>query len=332
MKKSSDQGWSRRELLGVGLTATAAGLLGSGLELVTPPQAFAQSPLSPNAALGELMAGNKRFTSGRLIAHEQDLAILKQHTEEKQEPFAAVLSCADSRVPVELVFDQSIGHIFVTRVAGNFITPEIIGSLEYGAAVLGTKVILVMGHSNCGAVKATIQGKEVPGQISSIFPHIQPAVDQAGSNLEAATKTNAKIQATLLRESSTVISGLVKSGSVKVVAGFYDVGTGAVTLVSRQRAANLLAALLRRKPRRRRGNYICWPIFRYRFDLVIEWFLDCLNVKSASRLPPTVTVSWASSDTVMQFEDACSTAIRPAGGSHCHKTPQRDLPAENPVA
>jgi carbonic anhydrase len=231
MKKSSEQGWSRRELLSTGLTVTAAGLLGSGWELVTPLQAFAQSPLSPNAALGELMGGNKRFTSGRLIAHEQDLAILKQHTEEKQGPFAAVLSCADSRVPVELVFDQSIGHIFVTRVAGNFITPEIIGSLEYGAAVLGTKVILVMGHSNCGAVKATIQAKEVPGQISSIFPHIQPAVDQARSNLEAATKDNAKIQAALLRESSTVISGLVKSGSVKVVAGYYDLGSGAVTLV-----------------------------------------------------------------------------------------------------
>ena len=143
-----------------------------------------------------------------------------------------MLSCADSRVPVELVFDQSIGRIFVTRVAGNFITPEIIGSLEYGAAVLGTKVILVMGHSNCGAVKATIQGKEVPGQISSFFPHIQPAVDQAGSNLESATKANAKIQATLLGESSTVISGLVKSGSVKVVAGYYDLGTGSVTLLS----------------------------------------------------------------------------------------------------
>jgi carbonic anhydrase len=142
-----------------------------------------------------------------------------------------VLSCADSRVPVELVFDQSIGHIFVTRVAGNVITPEIIGSLEYGAAVLGIKVILVMGHSNCGAVKATIQGKEVPGQISALFPHLQPAVDQAGPDLESTTKANARIQTTLLRESSTVISGLVKSGSVKVVAGYYDVGTGSVTLL-----------------------------------------------------------------------------------------------------
>jgi carbonic anhydrase len=231
MRKASDRELSRRELLRMGLVTTTASVLIGGLELTSPPQARAQSTLSPSAALDELMGGNKRFTSGRLTAHEQDLAILKQHTEEKQEPFAAVLSCADSRVPVELVFDQSIGHVFVTRVAGNLITPEIIGSLEYGAAVLGTKVILVMGHSNCGAVKATIQGKEVPGQISSLFPHIQPAVDQAGSNLEAATKANAKIQAALLRQSSTVISGLVKSGSLKVIAGYYDLGAGSVTLL-----------------------------------------------------------------------------------------------------
>jgi carbonic anhydrase len=231
MKKSPEQGWSRRQVLGMGLTATAATVLGSGLELLTPSVVRAQSTLSPSAALEKLMAGNKRFTSGRMISHEQDLAILKQKTEGKQEPFAAVLSCADSRVPVELVFDQSIGQLFVTRVAGNMITPEIIGSLEYGAAVLGTKVILVLGHSNCGAVKATIQGKDVPGQISSLFPHIQPAVDQAGSNLEAVTKVNAKLQATLLRQSSPVIAGLVKADSVKVVAGYYDLGTGAVTLM-----------------------------------------------------------------------------------------------------
>jgi carbonic anhydrase len=135
-------------------------------------------------------------------------------------------------VPVELVFDQTIGHIFVTRVAGNVITPEIIGSLEYGAAVLGTKVILVMGHSGCGAVKAAIQGKAVPGQISSLFPHIQPAIDQAGPNLEAATKANAKIQATLLSEASPVISGLVKENNLKVVAGYYELASGSVTLLA----------------------------------------------------------------------------------------------------
>jgi carbonic anhydrase len=166
-----------------------------------------------------------------MTSNEHDLAILKEKTIDKQEPFAALLSCADSRVPVELIFDQTIGHLFVTRIAGNFVTPEIIASLEYGAAVLGTEVILVMGHANCGAVKATIQGKEVPGQISALFPHIQPAVDQAGPNLEATTKANAKIQAALLRESSTVISSMVKQGKVKVVAGYYDVGTGAVTIL-----------------------------------------------------------------------------------------------------
>jgi carbonic anhydrase len=223
---------SRRRFLQLGLTGTAVGLLTSALEFAVPPPALAQSILTPDAALAELMEGNKRFIAGRMTAYEHDLAILKQHTVEKQEPFAAVLSCADSRVPVELVFDQSIGHIFVTRVAGNVITPEIIASLEYGAAVLGTKVILVMGHANCGAVSAAIKGKEVPGQISALFPHIQPAVDQAGANLEAATKSNAKIQATLLSQSSTVVSGMVKEGKLKVVAGYYDLGTGAVTLIN----------------------------------------------------------------------------------------------------
>ena len=203
-----------------------------GAELIFPQRSLAQSVLSPDDALSEMMAGNKRFASGNMTSHEHDLAILKQNTIEKQEPFAAVLSCADSRVPVELVFDQSIGHIFVTRVAGNVITPEIIASLEYGAAVLGTKLILVMGHANCGAVKATIQGKEVPGQISALYPHIQPAVDRAGDNLEAATKANAKIQMALLAESSTVIKGLIAHGKVKVVASYYDIASGTVSLLS----------------------------------------------------------------------------------------------------
>ncbi len=231
MKNLAPPGFTRRQLLRTSLGAAAAAVLTSGMELALPSVAQGQSVLTPDAALAELMAGNKRFTSGRMTAHEQDLATLKQHTEDKQEPFAAVLSCADSRVPVELLFDQTIGHIFVTRVAGNVITPEIIGSLEYGAAVLGTKVILVLGHSNCGAVKAAIQGKDVPGQISSLFPHIRPAVDQAGTDLEAAIKANAKIQAMLLRQSSTVIAGMVKAGSVKVTSGYYDLGTGSVTLL-----------------------------------------------------------------------------------------------------
>jgi carbonic anhydrase len=228
---SSNQAESRRRFLQMTVTGAVAGLVAGGLELALPPEVRAQSALTPDAALAELMAGNQRFITGRMTSNEHDLAILKEKTIDKQEPFAALLSCADSRVPVELIFDQTIGHLFVTRVAGNVVTPEIIASLEYGAAVLGTEVILVMGHANCGAVKATIQGKDVPGQISALFPHIQPAVDQAGPNLEATTKANAKIQAALLRESSPVISSMVKQGKVKVVAGYYDFATGAVTIL-----------------------------------------------------------------------------------------------------
>ena len=130
-----------------------------------------------------------------------------------------------------MLFDQSIGHVFVTRVAGNIVTSEIMASLEYGAVVLGTKAIIVMGHANCGAVKATIQGKAVPGQISALYPHIQPAVERAGSDLEAATKANANIQAALLRESSPVLGGLIKEGKLKIAAAYYDIGTGKVTLL-----------------------------------------------------------------------------------------------------
>jgi carbonic anhydrase len=223
---------SRRRFLQRAMGGTVAGLVtAAGTEFVLPRRVLAQTMLSPDDALRELMDGNKRFVAERVTAHEHDLAILKQHTTEKQEPFAAVLSCADSRVPVEFVFDQSIGHIFVTRIAGNIATSEIIASLEYGAGVLGTKVILVIGHGGCGAVKATIQAKEVPGQISALYPHIQPAVDQAGPNLEAATKANAKIQAALLRQASTVISGLVKVNKLKVAAAYYDIGTGAVSVL-----------------------------------------------------------------------------------------------------
>jgi carbonic anhydrase len=224
---------SRRRFMQWTVGGAAAGIItAAGVRLGSPHTVVAQSKLSPDAALQALMEGNRRFTTNGATAHEQDLAILKKNNIEKQEPFAAVLSCADSRVPVELVFDQSIGQIFVTRIAGNVVTSEIIASLEYGAAVLGTKVILVIGHSNCGAVKATIEAKGVPGQISALYPHIQPAVDQAGSNLEAATKANAKIQAALLRQASTVISDLLKKNELKVVAAYYEIGSGAVTLLN----------------------------------------------------------------------------------------------------
>jgi len=130
-----------------------------------------------------------------------------------------------------LIFDQSIGHLFVTRVAGNIATSAIIASLEYGAAVLGTRAIVVLGHANCGAVKASIEAKAVPGQISALYPYIRPAVDQAGSDLEAAIKANARIQAALLRQSSPVLAEEIKQHRLKIVAAYYDLASGSVSLL-----------------------------------------------------------------------------------------------------
>jgi len=177
-----------------------------------------------------LLAGNQRFAVNQLTSIEHDLTMLKERTVDKQEPFAAVLFCADSRVPVELVFVQTIGHIFVTRVAGNLVTPEIIGSLEYGVAVLGVKALVVLGHSGCGAVKAAMKTDSVPGQISSLYPHLRQAVEQSGGSFEKAIEGNAKIQAELLRTSSTVIRDALKAENLKVAAGVYDLATGKVSL------------------------------------------------------------------------------------------------------
>jgi carbonic anhydrase len=195
------------------------------------PPVVAQTVLSPDAALTRLVAGNDRFVQGKLASLEEDLAILKEHTVAKQEPFAAVLSCADSRVPVELIFDQSIGHVFVTRVAGNVCTPEVIASLEYGTTVLGVPIIMVLGHDGCGAVKASIDAKPVPGQISALYAPLRPAVERAGPDLTAAIKANAQIQASLLRTASPVIAPLVKTGKVKVVAAYYDLASGQATVL-----------------------------------------------------------------------------------------------------
>ena len=219
---------SRRALFrGMLTVAATAGVCGPD----RMPTALAQTTLNPEAALQQLMDGNRRFAEGRMTSFAEDLELLKAKTAEGQEPFAAVLSCADSRVPVELIFDQTIGHIFVTRVAGNIAASAVIASLEYGAAVLGTRVIVVLGHANCGAVKASIEAKAVPGQISGLYPYIRHAVDQAGSDLDGTIKENARIQAGLLRQSSPVLAEQIKQNRLKVVAGFYDLATGVVSLL-----------------------------------------------------------------------------------------------------
>ena len=213
---------ARRKFLMNTLSGAVTGAALAGIEVVLPQPLLAQTPLTPDAALRELMAGNERFDNNQLTSLEHDLRILKENTVEKQEPFAAILACADSRVPVELVFDQTIGHIFVTRVAGNVVTPEIIASLEYAVAVLGIKVLLVLGHTGCGAVKAAMKGDAVPGQISALYQRIQPSVEQSGGDFGKAISNNAKFQANLLRTSSTA--------KVRVESGVYELATGKVTL------------------------------------------------------------------------------------------------------
>jgi carbonic anhydrase len=221
----------RRQFLRTIFSSALAGTaVQAGINLVTPAKLRAQSNLSPDAALQELLAGNRRFAVNQLTSLQHDLLVLKERTADKQEPFGAVLACADSRVPIELVFDQTIGHIFVTRVAGNVVTPEIIGSLEYGVAVLGVEVVLVLGHSNCGAVKAAMKADAVPGQISSLYPHLRRAVEQSGGDFDRAIEANANIQAELLRTSSTVVRDALKAGKVKVEAGVYNLASGKVTL------------------------------------------------------------------------------------------------------
>jgi carbonic anhydrase len=223
---------SRRQLLKM----TAAGVAAMA---AAPVKMLAQAaapefpkPETPEQAMRLLREGNERYLKQNLSACSLDLAIMRAHTEAEQEPFAGILCCADSRMPAEIVFDQTIGHLFVVRVAGNIATSEIIGSLEFGAAVLGIKTILVLGHSNCGAVKAAKAVGAVPGQISSLFPYIYPATVGA-ADLNAAIAKNAQVQAATLRGASTVISEMVRNGKLSVESAVYDLGTGKVTMTGR---------------------------------------------------------------------------------------------------
>jgi carbonic anhydrase len=222
---------SRRLFLGAALASTAAGEIGMAMAA----QAEEGSPpsLTPDQALAEVMAGNARFTAGKPVAHLRDLAIVHAKSAEGQWPIVGVLSCADSRVPVEMVFDEYIGRLFVVRIAGNITTPEIIASLEYGVAVLGLKALIVMGHTSCGAVISALKNPEVPGQISALFPSLLPAIYVSRSNEPVPViRTNAVVQAATLINASPVIEERVKSGQLKVVPALYDVGTGKVEMLT----------------------------------------------------------------------------------------------------
>jgi carbonic anhydrase len=208
-------------------------LSGVGAGLADPGAALAENPSTPAAALQALLDGNRRYVAGKLTSITTDLALARAKTVDKQQPFAAVLSCADSRVPVEWIFDAVIGRIFVTRVAGNVATPENIASLEFGTRFLGAKVILVLGHDGCGAVKAALDLSMTPGQISGLYSYIRPAIDRArATTLAPAIAANAKFQAALLRKSSPLLGQLIAEGELQISAGVYDLATGRVKLLT----------------------------------------------------------------------------------------------------
>lgn len=232
----SDLSVSRRNWLS-GATVTASALwLGVNSAHAASGSSGSAAPapvdISPEQALRRLLDGNQRFISNTSTEPNRTLARLRE-TENGQAPFAAVLSCADSRVPVEILFDQGFGDVFVVRVAGNVVTPEEIASLEFGTLVLGARVLLVLGHTSCGAVKAAIAGQEVPGQISTLFQHIAPAIAAAGTDdLTKVTHANVRLQVENLTRGSTVVSRLVREGKLLVVGAVYDIGNGVVTPVS----------------------------------------------------------------------------------------------------
>lgn len=234
----------RRDLLklagigGVGLAAAAGGVLWTAREAVEPQQADAQEkpkPVPPDAALQRMIEGNKRFTQDkRQNPHQSRLRL--QETAAAQYPFAAMLSCADSRVPSEIIFDQGIGDFFVVRMAGNVVSPTAIGSLEFSTVVLGVQLIMVMGHQRCGAVAAAVKGDPLPGRIGTFVEDIKPAVariqGKSGDPVENAVVANVQYQVEVLKQTSVILAGLIKEGKLKIVGGRYDLGTGEVTIVT----------------------------------------------------------------------------------------------------
>lgn len=181
-------------------------------------------------ALKRLLAGNKRFVS-QTMAHPDQTVERRLDQAGGQTPFAIIVSCSDSRVGPEVVFDQGIGNLFVVRTAGEVVTDVAMGSIEYAAAHLGCPLIMVVGHEKCGAVKATLDGGEAPGSIGSIVNLIKPAVDKAkgqgGDVLDNAIKNNAILVSETIA-ASPIIKEKLAAGSLKIVRGVYDLDEGIV--------------------------------------------------------------------------------------------------------
>ena len=192
-----------------------------------------QGAMTPAGALDTLKEGNKRFRAGTSV--QKDLPAKVKASAAGQYPFAVVLSCMDSRVPAETVFDQSIGDFFSIRVAGNVVNADNLGSLEYAAKVIGVKLIVVLGHTSCGAVKGAIDNVKL-GNLTELLAKIQPAIAASGSGtskdyayVDKVGGQNVRHAMKELREKSPVLKEMLDSGTVGLVGGMYDLKTGAVT-------------------------------------------------------------------------------------------------------
>lgn len=194
----------------------------------------AKNKITGKEALQILLAGNKRFLTGKL-EHPNHCEESRKGLVSGQEPIAVVLACADSRVPPVDVFDQGLGDLFILRVAGNIINDHILGSIEYAVSHLHTPLVMVMGHSSCGAVGAVAQGVKLNGHIASLTPSIDAALKktkgQEGHWTNNAAKELARATAKKIEESEPIVADLVMEGKVLVVATYYDLATGEVTLL-----------------------------------------------------------------------------------------------------
>ncbi len=222
-------------------------LAGIAAGLAIAPPAFAketkappkpENVLSPDAALDRLMKGNARYIDGLTKRH--DFKHEREVLSKGQNPFAAVLSCADSRIAPELCFDTARGDVFVCRVAGNFADEEIIASFEYAVSVLNTPLILVLGHESCGAVDATIKsikdGTTLPGHLPALVHALTPAVQAAqkepGDLLANAIRSNVAMNVDRLKTTAPILQAAVDDNKLRVVGGIYELKTGRVELLS----------------------------------------------------------------------------------------------------
>ncbi len=219
-----------------GLVVTAGDLLWR-VEQVRAAELPATTPqsLSPDTALQKLMEGNRRFVK-HLPRHPKQTQARLQEVAQAQHPFATILSCADSRVPAEIIFDRGIGDIFDVRVAGNIVTPEVLGSIEYAVVLLKTPVLMVLGHERCGAVTAAVEEESLPNsQIDTFVKAIKPALekvkDKSGDAVDNAVIANVEYQIEKLKQ-SPLLTERMQSGKLKIVGGRYDLDTGEIQLLT----------------------------------------------------------------------------------------------------